>query len=193
MAKMLMLNPAPRKRRRKARRKNPIARARTRTRVIRANPVRRVRRRRSNPIGGVKMGGIVNQTVNAFIGAGGAIGTDVIAKMLPLPASMQTGYMQDITRAGIAIALGLVVEKGLRQRATGRKMTEGALTVIAHGMALKAVGPNLGLSAYDDWNTGIYPGMTTAIYPNIGTGMGAYQNAAPVSGGATLAAYQNWN
>lgn len=189
MAKMLMLNPAPRKRRRKARRKNPI-RARAKTRNIIAMPKKT--RRRRNPIGGMKANGLVTQTVNAFIGAGGAIGVSSIAKMLPLPTTMRTGYMRDLTHAGLAIGLGLIVEKGLKQRATARKITEGALTVIAHNAMLRAVGPNLGLpnavDGYDDWSTSIYPGLTTAMYPNIGTGMGAYQNAGPIQG-ANLSAY----
>lgn len=188
MAKMLMLNPAPRKRRRKARRK--VAKRRTPSvRIVRAAP-RKVRRYRRNPVGGIKAKTLMTQTVDAFIGAGGAIGTDVIVKMLPLPDNMKTGYMNDVTRAVTAIGLGYVVEKGLKQRKTGRQLTEGALTVIAHGMAMKAVGANLGLSGYDDWSYSMLPG--TGVYGNVGTGIGAYQNTAPVSTPTTtLGAYQN--
>jgi hypothetical protein len=187
MAKMLMLNPAPRKRR-KVKRKS-VAKRRASTRTIRVAAPRKVRRYRRNPIGGMKSSGLLKQSIDAFIGAGGAIGTDVIMKMLPLPAALQTGYARDLTRAAIAVGLGYVTEKGLKQRATGRKMTEGALTVIAHGMAMQAVGANLGLSGYQDWGTQIYPGLNTGIYPNVGTGLAAYQNVAPVSAG--LGAYQD--
>lgn len=141
MAELLMVN--PRKRRRKSstrrRRRNP-------TTSLQANP----RRRRRNPIDGRGMKNIMNQVTTAAIMASGGVVTDMITAKLPLPADMKTGNMAPLARAGVAVGLGIVLDKGLKQRKIATDVTQGALVVIAHDFITKQFGQRLGLSAYEE-------------------------------------------
>lgn len=184
MGKIATFNPAPKKKAQPKRKK---------TTAMQAAPKRRKYKR--NPVGGE----ITKQLIDSVIGAGGAIATDVIVRMLPLPESARTGYMVDVAKIVVAIGIGMGTEKLLKQRVIGRKMTEGSLTVIAHGMALRAVGPNLGLpsscvGAWDDFGYQ-YPGVQSSmIQPGNENGFGAYMSAAPIMGQAGLGAYmQRYN
>lgn len=65
----------------------------------------------------------------AFIGAGGALAVNAIVNYAPLPDVMKTGKAIYLTRAGLAVALGMF---GSRLPGIGRyagKMAEGALIV----------------------------------------------------------------
>lgn len=183
MAKFMAVNPAKRAPAKKA--KKAVAQQK--------NTQKRRRKAKKNPIAN----DVFKQVMDAALGAGGALATEVTARMLPLPNSMRTGYVADLTKAGIAIGIGMAVEKLLKQRVEGRKMTEGALTVIAHNIALRAVGPNLGLPAtpvgdWDDYGYN-YPGVESSfIGAGNATGMGAYMNSAPLMPN-TMGAYLDRN
>lgn len=131
-----------------------------------ANPVkRRTRRARRNPIGGLSGGAILAQLVGAAQGAAGAVAVDIAIKYLPLPAAMKAGNMQHVTRAGLAIGLGLIGKKFVG-RAAGR-MAEGALTVSAYGI-LKNVANSAGMKlAGDDMDMAQYLSQYTEA-PQIG-------------------------
>lgn len=169
MAKFMAVNPVKKARKTKAVAKTAKQQTRKRKRVKR------------NPIAN----DIVKQVMDAAIGAGGALATEVTARMLPLPDALRTGYAADLTKVVIAIGLGLTTEKLLKQRVAGRQMTQGALTVIAHNAALRLVGPNLGIPAtqvgdWDDYGFN-YPGVESSfIGQNNASGMGTYMNSAPL-------------
>lgn len=138
MAQLLMVN--PRKRRRKTGGKK---------RVSSSGAVKRRKvfsRRRRNPIA-VK--GIAQQVMTAAVMAGGGIATDMIVARLPLSPDMKGGNMAPLVRAGVAIGLGMVLDKGLKQRKIAAEATQGALAIIAHGVMTKKMGINTGLAAYE--------------------------------------------
>lgn len=135
MALAYIVNPSPRRRKRRRVKKNPSARKHRR----RSNPiVRRGKRRRSsfsglrtfrrNPIGSI--GGTVNDTIiPAAVGAAGAVGVDVAMNMLPIPDTMKTGPVGTLTKGGIAIGLGFVTSKFV-SRKHGAAVALGGLTVV---------------------------------------------------------------
>lgn len=186
MAELMLLNPAkrPTKRRRKGRalakgrasrktraRKNPATRA-----VMRVSAASAKRRRaRRNPIG-LSGGGLMSQVMQAAQGAAGALAVDAVMTYVPLPAMLTTGTMRHVTKAGLAIALGLVGKKFLG-RAAGR-MAEGAMTVAAYSAAKEAlggVGMNLAGVGYVSPAQSFLPGMAEYINPSpMGQGVGEY-------------------
>jgi hypothetical protein len=140
--KMLLVNP---KRRSTRRRKNPTrakrrtpARRSTRTtarrtsgnvrrRQRRAAPARR--RRRSNPARRGMMGTYFRP---ALMGAGGAVGIDVLMGYAPLPDALSSGMARHATKAAAAIGVGMFLPQlGIVKRATAEEMARGALTVYA--------------------------------------------------------------
>lgn len=72
--------------------------------------------------------------MNAAIGGAGAVAVDVIQGYIPLPASMQVGYMPYVVKGALGFMLGTFGKKILGQNAV--KMGAGAMTVAAYG-ALK--------------------------------------------------------
>ena len=103
-----------------------------------ANPRRR---RRSNPIGGM-FGGIVPQLMTALKGAGGAIAVNAIYNYVPLPAMLRQGKMVYVTKAALAMFLGVFGRRFLGAAATD--MARGALTVITTQAAVEVLA-NTGL------------------------------------------------
>ena len=162
MAQLMLLNPAkrPTKRRKASPAQLRALAAGRRARAVATNPAPRKRRKlraastahtkrrrvRRNPI---STGGLMAQIMSAAQGAAGALAVDAVVTYIPFPTSMTTGTMKHITKAGLAIALGLVGKKFLG-RAAGR-MAEGALTVTAYSAAKEAlagVGMNLSGMGY---------------------------------------------
>lgn len=148
MPQLLLVNPRKRRKATKRRRTTAKRRRNPLPAVRMSNPrKRRSVRRRRNPIA---MKNIMTQVTDAAMMAGGAVVTDLISAKLPIPADIKTGQFAPLVRAGIALGVGFIVEKGLKQRALGRKMAEGSLVVIAHDTITKLVGQRLGLSAYEE-------------------------------------------
>jgi hypothetical protein len=204
MAQMLMVN--PRKRRRTKSKRRSVRRRRNPTTSLAAAPKRRARRRYSrNPIGTKDL---MKQTITAATMAGGGIITDIVTSRLPIPQDIKTGQFAPLVRAGVAVALGMGLDKGLKQRELGRNVTQGALVIIAHDTITKLVGSRIGLSAYEEMNAYPMDGYGDLIidesdlgeygdnllgnellglgnmYDDVVTmsGMGEYQNAAPLAG-----------
>jgi hypothetical protein len=120
--------------------------------------------------------------MDAFVGAGGAIATDLVVNNLPLPPMLADGWGKDLARMGTAIGIGWMMERGLKQKKLGREMVKGSMVVIAHGIVSRNFGANLGLSDFS--NPLYYPGMSVGTGMGAydhSSGMGAYDNAAPVT------------
>lgn len=164
MAQMLLVNPAKRRKARRApakRRRNPIASSSTLSRAPRRrrrNPIARVagvaRRRRRNPISAVRrvmrrrrnpisLGGLNAKTLMAMltdgaIGGGGAVAMDLLMGQLNgyLPITFQT--VPGLPGVGDALKAGLtaLIGVGLEKQTKGisRKAAEGALAVQAHDL-----------------------------------------------------------
>ena len=85
--------------------------------------------------------------LGAFQGAAGAITVNAILRFLPLPAMLTTGRVMYLTRAAVAIALGMVASKVAGGK-IGVKMAEGALIVVAvdviRDLLMSTAGINLG-------------------------------------------------
>lgn len=147
---LLLINPRKRRASKKARkhtakrRRNPIAlRAAPKRRVHRRrNPIAHLsRRRRRNPISarGI-MGSLVPMLKDAVIGAGGAIGVEMLwGKLAPsLPTSVSSGYAGAAVKAVATVALGHVLDKPTK--GLGRKAAAGALAVQAYQLIAPMVG-----------------------------------------------------
>lgn len=158
MAEMLLINPRRRRRAAKAsarraspkrrrttarRRRNPVAVTPAVTRSVRrivrrrANPIagrRRVSRRRRNPIGigRISASSILNQFKDAAIGGAGAIAMDLAMGKINqfLPASLQTSSTSvgvgDAVKGVITVLAGKLLSKPTKGLSV--KMAQGALT-----------------------------------------------------------------
>lgn len=161
---------APRKRRRA---RSAPARRRSRSRRRYANPVRRHRRRarhvarrsyrrgrRRNPIMGGFIGGAVMEAVQ---GAAGAIVADAVWNFVPLPATLKTGPVGLLAKAGGTIALGMIASKVVGS-GMAKKGTVGALTVQLYSYAKPML-------------AGVIPGLAGVGYYGAGyslNGVGAF-------------------
>lgn len=189
----------PRRRRRRAamsmvrrrRRANPRHRS-VRRYVARRHTARRSRRRNPRLLGGLSVNSILHGTVvPAGIGAVGGLALDIVyAKVSPmLPTTLQTGIPAFITKAGVAIGLGMLGGKFLG-RDKAKVATVGAVTVLFYGMLktqLMASMPSLGLSGFQDFVT--YPGRPMGAY--MPSRLGAYMKGG--LGTLNPAAFVNTN
>lgn len=193
-----MVNPAPRRNRRgqfvksgrrsnpanpkRRRRSNPVAAlagaANPKRRRYRNNPANPARRRkyRRNPI---SLRDPLRAMVPALWGGAGAVAVGAAVANLPLPVAMKTGRAAYLTRAALAVALGILGRPLLGERAT--LMGNGALIVVAYdairdfsrsaGLNLGAYDPvTIDLSQYD-------PALLPAPDAAEVSGLGAYDGA----------------
>lgn len=200
MAEMLLINP---RRRRKARRANPIAKRRRVTRrrnplaalarrrrrnpmpmVRRRNPIglarRRVMRRRRNPIGGMGTGMLMAAIREAFVGGAGSIAVDLAMGQINrfLPATLQSNPMASGIGAGDAIKAIITVTLGhLLARPTrglSRKMAMGALTVQSANLMRKVIPLGSMPLGYAS------PARIVRGSNTVGPNMGAYTQGSPL-------------
>ncbi len=133
-------------RRSRAARKAARTRARRHPVAFGSNPRRRRRRhharyrRLRNPrrMGGsiASMRGVKGLAIGAGVGAIGAVGLDYLWQYASgyLPASLQTGYVGTLAKAGVAVGAGWLASKAIgKQAAVAGSL--GALTVIAYQLA----------------------------------------------------------
>jgi hypothetical protein len=188
--------------RRRAHHKRQKNRFRHRARAHNAYRHRRHRRRAHNPF---SVRGLTGSVMPALIGAGGAVLTDVAMAYLPVPASLQTGWMNILTRAAVAVGVGYVAGMVVG-RQTGKEVAAGGLIVVAYSGLKQALAPTLGtsikglsgLADFGDYRAAIpYAGESQLM---AGGGMGAYMQprmgaymANPAIGGrfSGLGAYMN--
>lgn len=194
---MLLVNP---RRRRKGRAKSRRRSSKRRRRMSakqrmffgggrkrRSNPRRRRshsrRRRRSsgrrmrNPIRLPRMGGISSQLMGAVPGAVGALGLDVLLGLVPVPASWKTGMLGYVTKIVGALGMGMLAKMVVSQH-TAAQMTNGALTVMFHGILRDFVATNV-------------PAIPLGMYmsPAPIAGMGYYGSGWNPTRESTLSAY----
>jgi hypothetical protein len=167
------------KRRRHAKSKRAHSRHQYRARSHTAQHRKRRRRTSHNPFKIAGVGGIGRDLTGALIGAGGAIGTDIaMAYAAPyLPAALQSGWLNVITRAAAALGVGFLAGK-VAGRDTGKAVAAGGLIVVAYSGLKQALAPTLGssikgLSGLADF--GDYaPAYSQSSAAMVGAGMGAY-------------------
>lgn len=180
MAHVLLVNPRGRKRRAGKKVHRPAPRRNPR----RTGAARRSRRHlRRNPfalrLGGARSGGLVgnltHQATGAGLGLAGAIVTDVLMK--PMPLEMKAGPIGHITRAGLAIALGLLGAK----RPMVAQAANGALTVALYQAYAQYLKGQLHLGEYTEGDMQEMMGAYEAAgVPSLGVsdtppvGLGAY-------------------
>lgn len=162
MAKMLLVNP----RKRRTARKAPAKRRTTRSRKALTSVTRTVKRYRRNPIR--RMGSTMDTLKNGAIGAAGAVVSEAVLSKLPLPASLTTGTGMAVAKALVGVGVGMVVTKVMKNKAMGKAMAEGAVTIALHDTIRNAVKGPLGLSGYDSGLLGYDSGLL------------GYYSAAPV-------------
>lgn len=176
LPQIVTVNPMA-KHRRRAKQKRAHNRIRHRAKGSRGrthNRVRRSRRRVANPF---SVRGLTSSVMPALIGAGGAIGLDVLMAYLPLPAQLQSGWMNTLARGAGALALGYAAGK-VAGKSIGQEVAAGGLIVVAYSALKGALAPTLGtsikgLSGLADFGdyAPAYSGQSGAM---VGQGMGAY-------------------
>lgn len=173
-------------RRSRAARKAARTRKRHRHVAFGSNPRRRYRRLR-NPrrMGGgsiASMRGVKGLAMGAGVGAIGAVGLDYLWQYASgyLPASLQTGYVGTLAKAGVAVGAGWLASKAIgKQAAVAGSL--GALTVIAYQLVHQMIAqasPTAAIAA-----------TTTTATPAV-AGLGAYMQRSAlgwVSPGTPLA------
>lgn len=186
--------PAP-ARKRKARQEvivmapNPVKKRRRRNPVT-VLPVR-TRKRRRNPIGGgLHLGGkgMFNPfelIVPGIMEAAGAIASDMVTAVAPVPDNWKTGPLKGLTNIGIGAAIGLGVAKFISRKA-GVSIAKGAIVLggynFLRGLVQEKL-PNIPLSGYPDGMGGWIqtPGLNGFIAnPQVGSyadDMGGWVNA----------------
>lgn len=211
MAKMILVNPARRRRsaapkRRRAparRRRNPLdnlsgfaARRRRRNPVAlrRAGPVRRRRnpiavvgrrRRRRNPIGGLNTSSLLAMFKDGAIGGAGAIGMDLLMGQLNsyLPITFQTVPGLPGVGDGVKAVLTALLGQGLSRKTNGlsKKMAEGALAVQAHDIMRALLPASMAVGYYTPANLVTGSGR---VGPN--RGMNGVRRYLPPGGNSPL-------
>lgn len=178
---IVTVNPFMAKRRRKAHHKRAHHRAHRRHARHNAFRHRRRRHRSINPFKLPSMGGLGRDITGALVGAAGAIGTDVaMAYAAPyLPAQLQSGWLNLITRAAAALGVGYIAGK-VAGAATGKAVAAGGLIVVAYSGLKQALAPTLGqsikglsgLADFGDYRAAVPYAAESPLM--AGGGMGAY-------------------
>jgi hypothetical protein len=118
------------------------------------NPRRRGKRSRALSGGGgfirsltPSLNNMKPMLIGAFQGAAGALAVNAALRFIPLPAILVTGRTIYLTRAALAIGIGMIAQNFLGGKMAVR-MAEGALTVVAvdalRDIVLTTTGVNLG-------------------------------------------------
>jgi hypothetical protein len=123
------------------------------------------------------MGGISSQLMGAVPGAVGALGLDVLLGLVPVPATWKTGMLGYVTKIVGALGLGMLAKMVVSQH-TAAQMTNGALTVMFHGIMRDFVATNV-------------PSIPLGMYmnPSPVQGLGYYGSGWNPSRESTLSAY----
>jgi hypothetical protein len=180
---IVTVNPFMKHKRKRAKSKRAAhRRARSYTAHRQHSRRRRSRRRSINPFKSFTPRGAMHDLTAAAIGAGGAVLTDVaMAYAAPyLPQSLQTGWMNILTRAAVAVGVGFAAGKVVG-RDTGKAIAAGGLIVVAYSGLKQALAPTLGtsikglsgLADFGDYRPA-YSGESVSM---VGAGMGAYMGS----------------
>lgn len=136
MAELMLVNP----RKRRSRRKSPARRTTSVTRSV-------TRRYRRNPVGR----DIGKTFKKGAVGGMGALAVDVVMQKLPMiPANLRTGIPGALTKGMVGVGVGMLVGNVMKNKRLGEELADGAVTVALYNAGKSAIGPQLGLSGYDD-------------------------------------------
>lgn len=136
MANLLLANPKKRKAKRKT----------TRKAVAKKTTVRR----RKNP---AARKGLMTDVIDAGIGAGGAIAVDVVLDKFGsyIPTDLMSEQLQPAIQGLVSLGLGMAAGKFMKNKALGRKIANGGMTVafykIGAPIAMDAVGSMAGFES----------------------------------------------
>lgn len=211
---LLLVNPTPRRRRKKTvtsrtpvrRRKTNPTRQRSyaargtgsppQTRNRTPNPRRRrrktYRKRRRNPVRRVTgIQDIVNQQIiPAAVGGSGALALDILMGYMPLPANLKIGPGRYLIKGVGAIGMGMLAEM-MVNKSTARQLSAGALTVIMHDAMKEATvqfAPNIPLGGFNEYVSGLneyVSGYPGELSPAGFSRVGYYSPAYPAGGGVS--------
>jgi hypothetical protein len=164
----------PVRRRRRASSRRIFARNPARRRRYRRNPVAR-RSFRRNPSGGV--GRLTSMVMPAVMIGLGALGTEIVTGYLPIPMAWKTGPMRYVTKAGVGIAIGLVLAKAFKMKKVGYYFAAGAIAIGIHDFAKSWLAANTsvkglsGLGYYNPGSVARFAGMSQYTRGRPGLGM----------------------
>lgn len=99
------------------------------------------RRRRHNPrgmFGLPSFSGIMDQVMNAGLGAAGGLGLNLALSYIPLPDALKTGWARHGVRLVGALGLGALARRFLG--AKGNAVAAGALTIVVYDIAKQVIG-----------------------------------------------------
>jgi hypothetical protein len=147
------------------------------------NPRRRGKRSRALSGGGgfirsltPSLNNMKPMLIGAFQGAAGALAVNAALRFIPLPAILVTGRTIYLTRAALAIGIGMIAQNFLGGKMAVR-MAEGALTVVAvdalRDIVLTTTGVNLGYYS---------PARIVGSRATTGSGAAMRQNGNGVAG-----------
>jgi hypothetical protein len=111
--------------------------------------------------------------MGAIPGAVGALGLDMLLGVVPIPATWKSGMLGYVTKIFGAIGLGMIAKTVVSSH-TAAQLTQGALTVMFHGILRDFVAtnvPSVPLGVY------LAPRTSLGYYGsgwNPDAGMGAY-------------------
>lgn len=193
--KLLLANPRRKRRAKKTHAKKTVITVKSNPRRKRSSALSRFAKLRRNPRrrGGLRgfagragSSAVATAKTGAIAGLG-ALGADIIAAQINkfLPASIQSGPMQQITQAGVAIAAGMLVQKFV-SKDVGHAIAIGGVTVATYnlgrsllaGKGIPGLAGDDGLLAYDlsgDDGLLAYTDEEDEFYD-----MAAYTNGAPI-------------
>lgn len=114
------------------------------------------------------------------IGAAGALAVDVAMQRLPIPDNLKSGAMAPAVKGLVGIGLGMAVAKLGKNKQLGEQLADGAITVALYNAGREMIGPQIGLSAYDDGLLG------TDFDDDLG-----YYSAAPTYDGGDMGYYED--
>lgn len=149
MAELLLVNPRKRRARKapaKRRAKTSIARRATSAVSKRISSIRKKYRRNPSP----RANDVLGQFKDGAIGALGALAVDVAMQKLPIPANLKTGQAAPIVKGLVGIGVGMLVAKLGKNKALGKQLAGGAVTVSLYTAGRQLLAPTLGLAGFND-------------------------------------------
>lgn len=165
-------NPRRRRRSRARRsyRRNPVqSRYLSNPRRRRRRSVTTARRRsyRRNP-SARRLGGGLAKLIMPAVGVGiGALAAEFAMAQMPIPATWKTGVMRQVTKAGVAIGLGYVVGKILKQKRLGMYIGLGGVAIAAHDLAKELLLKQFPSMQFGYYNPGMVSGGFGQYLPNM--------------------------
>jgi len=179
-------------------RANPVKRrrratTRPRRRAFARNPMRRVARRRPaatrvrrfrrNPSARGMAGGFAKLVLPAAGIGAGAVVSEMVMGVLPIPANLKSGVMRHITKGAVGIGGGLVLGKLLRQKRLGYYFAAGAVAIAVHDALKEMIAARMPNIAFGQYTTPIGTPFGGMGYANPGATLRLGQYVAPVGAG----------